>query len=382
MRNLIQSIPNRIKILGMISVICCLFLGMIFICEYQMKKDMYDQQMAKRWSDEGDAAQISAFFAEGSVEDVTYFKGIEQSVKNALQAASIVSEKESARLWIDAISRNGEIVLNSSRGNVELKALGVSGEFFQFHPQKLVYGSLFRQDSMMQDGVVIDEETAWQLFGSSNVAGMQIMIGQVPHYITGVIERPQGRLPEAAGLEKSVCYLSLESLQNYGKVTGGYTYEIVMPNPIKNFALSTMQTAVGADNEDVVLMENSSRFQLLPLFHIIQNFGIRSMSFQGIVYPYWENIARGQEDILALLLLVKMILLILPGIFVITVFIYLWKNRTWHVKQGIVWVQDKMYEAGTRRVQKKAKQLEKVDSQNDITIIDLDELDEAKEEEK
>ena len=366
----------------MISVICCLFLGMIFICEHQMKKDMYDQQMAKRWSDEGDAAQISAFFAEGSVEDVTYFKGIEQSVKNALQAASIVSEKESARLWIDAISRNGEIVLNSSRGNVELKALGVSGEFFQFHPQKLVYGSLFRQDSMMQDGVVIDEETAWQLFGSSNVAGMQIMIGQVPHYITGVIERPQGRLPEAAGLEKSVCYLSLESLQNYGKVTGGYTYEIVMPNPIKNFALSTMQTAVGADNEDVVLMENSSRFQLLPLFHIIQNFGIRSMSFQGIVYPYWENIARGQEDILALLLLVKMILLILPGIFVITVFIYLWKNRTWHVKQGIVWVQDKMYEAGTRRVQKKAKQLEKVDSQNDITIIDLDELDEAKEEEK
>ena len=382
MRNLIQSIPNRIKILGMISVICCLFLGIIFICEHQMKKDMYDQQMAKRWSDEGDAAQISAFFAEGSVEDVTYFKGIEQSVKNALQAASIISEKESARLWIDAISRNGEIVLSSSRGNVELKALGVSGEFFQFHPQKLVYGSLFRQDSMMQDGVVIDEETAWQLFGSSNVAGMQIMIGQVPHYITGVIERPQGRLPEAAGLEKSVCYLSLESLQNYGKVTGGYTYEIVMPNPIKNFALSTMQTAVGADNEDVVLVENSSRFQLFPLFRIIQNLGIRSMSFRGIVYPYWENIARGQEDILALLLLVKMILLFLPGIFLITVFIYLWKNRTWHVKQGIVWVQDKIYEAGTRRVQKKVKQLEKVDSQNDITIIDLDELDEAKEEEK
>jgi len=382
LRNLIQNIPSKIKVLGIISAICFLFLGMIFICEHQMKKDMYDQQMAKRWSDEGDAAQISAFFAEGSVEDVTYFKGIEQSVKNALQAASIISEKESARLWIDAISRNGEIVLSSSRGNVELKALGVSGEFFQFHPQKLVYGSLFRQDSMMQDGVVIDEETAWQLFGSSNVAGMQIMIGQVPHYITGVIERPQGRLPEAAGLEKSVCYLSLESLQNYGKVTGGYTYEIVMPNPIKNFALSTMQTAVGADNEDVVLVENSSRFQLLPLFHIIQNFGIRSMSFQGIVYPYWENIARGQEDILALLLLVKMILLFLPGIFLITVFIYLWKNRTWHVKQGIVWVQDKMYEAGTRRVQKKVKQLEKVDSQNDITIIDLDELDEVKEEEK
>lgn len=363
--------------MGLFSVICLLFTGIIMICEHQTQKGLYDQQMADRWSKEGDAAQISAFFAEDAVTDETYFKEIEQSVEKALQAASIVNENENARLWIDAISKSGKVVLGSERAYVELNALGVSGEFFQFHPQKIVSGALFREDSMMQDGVVIDEETAWQLFGSSDVAGMQIMIGQVPHYITGVVERPEGRLEAAAGLDKSVCFLSLESLQNYGSTTGGFTYEIVMPNPMKGFAFSTMQTAVGNDNEDVVLVENGSRYELLPLFQVIRDFGIRSMSFKGIVYPYWENIARGQEDILALLLLVKCILMIIPSAFAVGFIVWLWKKRTWHFKQGIVWVQDKVYEAGTRRVRKKQeKNTKRREIDDNIQLIELDDLEE------
>ena len=378
MKNLIQNIPVKIRLLGLFSVICLLFMGIIWLCEGQMKKELYDQQMAERWSKEGNAAQISAFFSEDAVENVDYFRGIEQSVDKALQEASIVNENENARLWIDAVSKSGKIVLSSERGLVELNALGVSGEFFQFHPQKIVTGSLFRPDSMMQDGVVIDEETAWQLFGSSNVAGMQVMIGQVPHLVTGVIERAEGRLETAAGLEKSICYLSLESLQNYGRTTGGFTYEIVMPNPVKNFAFNTMQTAVGKENEAVVLIENSTRFDLLPLLQVIQDFGIRSMSFKEVIYPYWENIARGQEDILALLLLLKCLLLTIPCIFAAAIIIYLWKNRTWHLKQGIDWIQDKIYEVGSKRVQKKEDSHKKVQKQEEIENIDMVQLKETK----
>lgn len=320
-----------------------------------MQKNLYDQQMAKRWSKEEDAAQISAFYAKEEVEDATYFRGIEQSIDKALQQASITTEKENARLWIDAISRSGKVTLSSERANVEVKAIGVSGEFFQFHPQKILAGSLFREDSMMQDGVVIDKETAWQLFGSSDVAGMQIMIGQVPHYITGVIERPTGYLAKMAGLEKSLCYLSLDSLEAYGRATGGFTYEVVMPNPIKNFALSTMQTAVGTENENVILIENNSRFQMLPLLKVIKQFGVRSMSFQEISYPYWENIARGYEDILAVFLCLKILLLVNPVIFLATVMIVCWKKKTWTLKKGIVRIQDALYERSAKRVQKKNK---------------------------
>ena len=237
--------------------------------------------------------------------------------------------------------------------------VGVGGEFFQFHPQKIVSGAMFSENNLMKDGIILDEDTAWQLFGSSDVAGMQVMIGEVPHFVTGVVERAQGRLQKAAGLEKPICFLSLESLEEYGVPKGGFTYEIVLPNPIQNFALSTMQNIVGASSENIVVVENSTRFEFLRLIGVIRDFGIRSMSLNGVVYPYWENVARGLEDTLALCLLLKSILLFFPIIFVIIVLVYLWKNRTWTLGKGISWVQDKVYEVGTRRVQKKKKKIKK-----------------------
>ena len=356
MKNFIENISKKWVIWGLISVLCLSFLGLLFLIEGVMQKKLYDQQMAERWSREGNAAQISAFYSKEEVEDATYFKGIQQSVDKALQQASITAENENARLWIDAISRSGKVTLRSERATVEINAMGVSGEFFQFHPQKILSGSLFHQDSMMQDGVVIDKETAWQLFGSSNVAGMQIMIGQVPHFVTGVIERPTGRLAKAAGLEKPICYLSLESMENYGMAIGGFTYEIVLPNPIKNFALSTMQTAVGVDNENVVLIENSSRFHVLPLLNVMKQFGIRSMSFREISYPYWENVARGYEDIFAVFLGMKLLFLIEIVAFLLAVVVTCWKRKTWTLGQGIHKMQDALYEVSAKRAQKRTEE--------------------------
>lgn len=358
MKNIIENVPFKLRILGVVSVICLLFVGVLSFTQGQMQKNLCDQQMVERWSEEGGVSQISAFYAEGAVENSLSFKGTAQSIENALKQASIVNENENSRLWIDAFSRMGEVSLSTEKANVQLHALGVGGEFFQFHPQKIVAGALFHADSMMQDGIVIDKETAWQLFGSFDVAGMQVMIGSVPHYVSGVVERPKGRLQEAAGLDKSICFLSIESLESYGSVQGGYTYEIVMPNPIKGFAYSAMQTAVGKENDKVILLENSTRYQLPSLMNVIWQFGIRSMSLKEIVYPYWENIARGYEDIFACILLAKIMLLITPVIFAVAGIIHIWKKKTWTLKMGITWIQDKVYESGSKRVQKKCKKKE------------------------
>lgn len=356
MKNFIRNIPVKLRMLGLFSAVCLFLTGIIIICENHMVRKSYDQQMAERWAKEGAASQISVFYTKDAVQDVNDFRGIEQAVDKALQAASIVSENENARLWISAAGRGGKVVLSTKRAMVELNAVGVSGEFFQFHPQKIVSGSIFSADNLMRDGIVIDEDTAWQLFGSSDVAGMQVMLGEVPHYISGVIQRPKGRLEKAAGLEKTMCFLSMESLENYGTVTGGFTYEIVLPDPIKNFAVSTIQTAVGMENENAMVVENSTRFGWMSLLNVIRNFGTRSMRLGGFSYPYWENIARGQEDVLALLLLLKCLLLVLPCTFVWMFTRYLWKRKTWTLGQGITWMQDKVYEAGTRRVQRKNRE--------------------------
>lgn len=356
MKKRIEKFPVKLCIMGLLSVVCLFFAGIILICEIQMVNGLYDQKMAKRWSKEGDVAQLSIFFAEDVVEEEAYFIGIKQSIDNALKTASIEPRKETARLWVDAYSQNGKVVLTSSRAKVEVKAVGVSGDFFQFHPQTIVSGALLLEENMMKDGIVIDEDIAWQLFGSSQVAGMQVMIGEVPHFIVGVIERPKGRLEEAAGLDRPICYLSLESLKNLGNVTGGFTYEIVLPNPVKGFAFSTMESILGTGKDGIVMVENTSRFETMSLVKIIQNYGIRSMSFDDVVFPYWENIARGKEDVLALLLLIRSMFLVLPGIFIIMSVRYFWKNRTWKMQDGVVWMQDKIYEAGTgRRIRKERK---------------------------
>ena len=59
-------------------------------------------------------------------------------------------------------------------------------------------GAPFSWESLHTDGIVVDEETAWQLFGSNDVEGMQVMIGQVPHFITGVIEKEAGKMIHSA----------------------------------------------------------------------------------------------------------------------------------------------------------------------------------------
>ena len=353
MKKFIPQISRKQILWACGGIFCLILIGAISLMEGLFRAGLYDQQMAKRWSSKKNVAQISCFFAAEEVSDKGYFTTIGHTVDKALKEANIVPENENSRLWIDAISRSGKVTLSNGSKSVELEAVGVQGEFFQFHPLRLLEGAFFGPDSMMQDGVVIDEDAAWQLFGSNDVAGMQVMIGQVPHYITGVVQRETGRLAEAAGLDKSLCYLNLENLEQYGKVTGGYCYEMVLPNPVEGFALSTLSKAVGTEGRELEILENTGRYELLPLIKVIGRFGVRSMSKKSFAYPYWENVARGYEDIFALTLLLKAMLSILPCVLAVVTIIRLWKRKNWTLKQGYHKLADRLYDYRAKRHTKK-----------------------------
>ena len=342
------------------AFLCLLMMGVLSFCQAHLMRQLVDQEMAKRWSDKKDVAQISAFYGEGVIENSNYFRQITTGIDQALINASISSETDNpdARLWIDAVSRQGQVSLKSKMGQVEIDAVGTKGEFFLFHPLQLVSGSYISERNLMKDGVMIDEETAWQLFGSSDVAGQQVELQGVPHIVVGVYKRPQGRIQEAAGLKEPLCFLGIDSLEQYGSARGGYFYEIVLPNPIKGFALSTMNTVLGAENTQVKLVENTTRYQTLSLLKVLQSFGIRSMTSESIVYPYWENVARGYEDIFALILLIKILLLIYPLFFTVAVLVRLYKKKKWTLKGLVQRLMDMHYEMGTRRVQRKQEKEE------------------------
>lgn len=332
---------NKMKNLTLRQIICCIlgavslliFAGLSCFTSFKVNH-LQEQQMAGRWSAEGDAAQISCFFSQGAEITEETFLAFEAKLKAALLADSITgsAENASARMWASAYSASGKIVLNNGKKAVEAKAVGVGGDFFLFHPLQLLNGNFFSGSDMMQDYVVIDEDTAWQLFGSNDVAGMQVTIGGVPHPVSGVIKRADGHINNAAGNGETTVYLSYTSLKNYGVNQGINCYEIVMPNPITGYGIKLVKENIGIDEMNMECIENSTRYSVLSLGKIFLAFGTRSMSAKAIIFPYWENVARGWEDILALILLFRVIFLFIPVMMIVVLVVKMWKKRTWSLK--------------------------------------------------
>lgn len=301
-----------------------------------VQKGLVDQQMASRWDDEGGSAQVSCYFSEYVEIDeftiVGFEKQLEKMLKEVLPAEDY-SPENGKRLVVDAYSSTGTITISSEKGKLEkASAVGIGGDFFLFHPLTLVSGGYFSGNDLMKDFVILDEDAAWQLFGSNDISGQYVMIGNVPHIVAGVIKRQDGRFAESAGLNKSIVYVSNETLSAYGTSRGISTYEVVAPNPVKGYVYHAVKEKIGVDENSMIVVENSSRYTIESMIPIILDFGTRSMQDTAVKFPYWENIARGWEDIMALVLLVRILLLLVTLGIIITYLVIRLKNRKLTIK--------------------------------------------------
>lgn len=320
------------------------------------------QNMAKRWNAAGGAAQVSCFFSENASISEDQIIGFEHMLDSKLLEESITveAENESARLWMDAYSTDGFLSLSRENRSMSVQALGVGGDFFYFHPLKLLDGYYFFGSDINQDFIVIDEDIAWQLFGSNDVEGMELYVGNKLFIVRGVIERDKSRLSKAAGLEKPLAYISFSAMQD---MQGGEAmlkhYEIVMPNPVTDYAKGKVQELIGVDENSMVLVENSKRYGFVQGLMLIPKFGIRSMSEKAILYPYWENIARAKEDVNTLFVLLQVPFLLYFILLLLGFVVYLYRHKSWTVGSLIQKLRDMIYEKSAirqeRRLQKRAE---------------------------
>lgn len=318
-----------------------------------------DQQAAERWDADGGSAQVSCFFADGvkvgSMEFTGFKLQLEQLLKETLPAEEY-SQENGRRLVVDAYSAMGSVTVVSEKATLEkANAVGIGGDFFLFHPVKLVSGGYFSGNDLMQDSIILDTEGAWQLFGSSDIVGKSVMIGGVPHYVAGVIERDDSKFAKSAGLTKTTVYLSEDSLSSYGTTSGIGSYEVLAPNPVKHFVYNAVKEKLGVAEEEMMVVENTTRYQVESLIPVILAFGVRSMQDSSIRLPYWENMARGYEDIRALMLVFQFILLLFPITVVVVFLLWKWKHRcfTWKdLWSKIIDIRDGFR---TRRIHEKEK---------------------------
>lgn len=327
------------RILGITGAVSFLVFLILWGITGRMVDSLSDQQMAERWKKDGGVAQVSCFFSANANVTEDTLREFEFNLENYLKESSITVESENpgARLWTSAYSAEGKISLSTEYGSMEADALGIGGDFFLFHPQKLLYGSYFSGNDVNQDYCVIDEDAAWQLFGSNNVAGMMVDIDGTPHIVTGVIERQEGKLWEAAGLDKTRVYVSLPTLETYGTSHGINHYEILMPNPVKEFAYKYVCEKLGQNERETEVLENTTRFKLWKRFEVIKSFGTRSMNGKSIIYPYWENVARGYEDIVGTITVFVILFLWYPLLLVMICFIGYWRHKDWTFKS--IWIK-------------------------------------------
>lgn len=263
-------------------------------------------------------AQIACFLPVGKGKEESDILSFRQTLDTKLMEQSLEAP-ENGSLYIDAYSTSATVTVSSdssgSGGSAQVEAVAVGGEFFYFHPLQLRSGAYISSDDLMDDLVVLDEELAWRLFGGVELEGMTITLNGKPFVVAGVVSRENDFATKKAYSGEAGLFMSYSALKRLDETAAISCYEIIMPDPITNFAMGVVQEAFPPEENDVV--ENSSRYSLGHLLSVIGSFGDRSMRVNGVIYPYWENAVRLTEDYASLLLILTVLFALCPLTFVV-----------------------------------------------------------------
>ena len=349
----LREIFDKKRIWLLISAGISLFLFFVVVFTgVKLSNSQQAQHAATRWANDKDFAQVSAYFSEISNANIDTVKEIRYKIEEKLNTDSISAANSNARRWIDAYCAQGEISIISERDTVKVKAFGVGGDFFVFNPLNLICGAYFNGDDMNKDYVIIDDETAWILYGSSNVVGKQVIINDTPHIITAVYKRDDSHLDKLAGNNETTVFVSYETLCDACGVDGINVYEALMPNELTGYALKALKDGITISENRYDALENTHRFNWKQLVKMSKGYGFRSMNAKSVIFPYWENMARGMENILFAMTWFAMVLISYTLGILIYVFGRMWKRRRIHKEDVKDFVERKIEKYRANRKKK------------------------------
>ena len=317
---------SRIKLIFLITAGAGLLIALILrIISLSMISKVPGSKVAEKWAREGGYTHISAYFTPDSGVEAQTLEYLHYQVEEKLNAESITTDEEypNAKLTESCFAANGSITVSSKKANLTMNAVGVSGDYFKIHPQNMLSGVYFSDNDLNEDYCIIDKSAAWKLFGSTDIAGQVLYVGDTPLVIRGVFEQPQDKLSIAAGSREDTCYISYSFLERNGTIYGISSYDIVMPNPVPDYALKKLKTFLSVNEDKIEIIENTRRFSIINSLKNLNGVFYRSMRTKAVVYPWWENIARNKADKISMLTLFFVIALSYSGLVVLTLAVIL-----------------------------------------------------------
>lgn len=309
-------------ICALIMVVSLIIAGIfeLVVIHYENKLEYLDA--GERWSAGGDRfAVISLYTEEGSAFSSDQAVSWAYSMDAALLKSS-VTPVEGARSWAYSYSTQQTLSVKGPKSSTTAETIAAGGDFFIFHPMKIVYGSYFLNDESNPMGIVIDRNLAWKLFGAENIVGMTVEIGGSEFVVTGICEQESadGIYGYTYG-DRPRMYMSYAGYTIATGVDSDLTiFETALPNAVKGFAKNIFDSVVKVNEENSEVREVSDRFSLKNRFNNMKILKYSWIRGDKIEYPYWENEARVYDYYCAIFMIFEVAM---AAVFVVTLLISL-----------------------------------------------------------
>lgn len=302
------------------ALICCASILVSTLIIGAMSVRLQSQTVSERWSADGTKmAQLSAFVSpEAELSAETLERSFTASLDSALVGASISPANEEARIYAVGYSAEGSVTLSRTgeygktlKSGVSATVVACGADYFLFHPLTMLSGWYFSTTDILNDCVIIDNDLAWQFFGSADVVGQMLKINGRECYISGVCESgAAGDYSEFYGdiPRMYVPYSFAEELLGSLPVT---VVELVMPDPVGGFAMEMFEDNLSVDEELCEYVENSARFEDEYLRERLLSVASRGVRTKPVAYPYFENTAIKLSDAAANVYIFKLVPIII-----------------------------------------------------------------------
>lgn len=280
----------------------------------------FRQRMVTRYFNEK-SSHISVMFSYKTPISFDEFNNIcEKIATEYLQTQDLQTDSSSGYL-ASAHFDFGDINLSTDRRVSQATLTVTVGDFFQITPIPLVSGSFFWGDDSYTDLAVIDENLAWQLFGSSEVSGMKFYAGDHPFVVSGVVRESGPFASETVYGSKPRIFMSWKTFlkwrENHFEEIGDSTakefafssLQLLLPEPVENAASKWLTESLERDGKQFYFVEDAEYFSFISQIKVLISFHQRGICFAEMDPPYWESAAFIAENQLAISLLASVFFL-------------------------------------------------------------------------
>ena len=303
------------------------------------------QNMATRWASGNERySQISVFFPEGNEKiGIDEIGNISSYIRRSV-SEYVDNKNDVSTMMKDAYSTSQvdvEVSRYNSSETISAKVVGVNSSFFSFHPLDLIDGNYIYDSSLNVNSAVIDEEAAWNIFFSLDVAGMSFFIGENEYYVQGVVKKEDSCNVKAVYPDKPLIYLNSKAMIEMLPDISILCYESVIPSPIDNYAKELLLEYYSAgsfdeseNSEDSLsceIVDNTYRMSYISIIQNALHFTQTGVVTRPIAYPYWENAARILINKLTIIMLIVIVLAVYNLSVTIFWLIKKFRNRKWHL---------------------------------------------------